>query len=146
MRCTTWRELERADMDTVAAHAAEMENRAGQDSGQTGELLPCPFCGGKQTYRKHDGGVWLTTTNHKRGCIMREALSFVAFDTEAEAIEAWNSRAELTCEMRADGAHCMNGVEFYECRSCGEYACIPTVMGKSEPPSYCPNCGAKVVE
>lgn len=58
------------------------------------ELLPCPFCGGKQTYRKHDGGVWLTTTNHKRDCIMREALSFVAFATEAEAIAAWNTRAE----------------------------------------------------
>lgn len=58
------------------------------------ELLPCPFCGGRQTYRKHDGGVWLTTTNHKRGCIMRDALSFVAFDTEAEAIAAWNTRAE----------------------------------------------------
>lgn len=55
------------------------------------------------------------------------------------------SRVERMCKMRADGAHCMNGVEFYECRSCGEYACIPTVMGKSEPPNYCPNCGAKVV-
>ena len=58
------------------------------------ELLPCPFCGGRQTYRKHDGGVWLTTTNHKRGCIMRDALAFVAFVTEAEAIAAWNTRAD----------------------------------------------------
>ena len=66
------------------------------------ELLHCPFCGGKQTYRKHDGGVWLTTTNHKRGCIMREALSFVAFNTEAEAIAAWNTRAERTCTLTAE--------------------------------------------
>lgn len=61
------------------------------------ELKFCPFCGGRQTYYKHDGDVWLTTTNHKRGCIMRDALAFVAFDTEAEAIEAWNTRAERTC-------------------------------------------------
>ena len=47
------------------------------------------------------------------------------------------------CEMRADGSHCMNGVEFYECRSCGEYACVPTETGKSEPPNFCPNCGRK---
>lgn len=48
------------------------------------------------------------------------------------------------CEMRADGSHCMNGVEFYECRSCGEYACVPTETGKSEPPNFCPNCGRRV--
>lgn len=145
------------------------------------ELLPCPFCGGEaHTYK----------TIAQRYCaICNEPFcaNVGPFDTEAEAIVAWNtratggtltaeqvreswcgnlkrdclydpptpdwqaiadelnSRAERTCEMRADGAHCMNGVEFYECRSCGEYACVPTAMGKSEPPNYCPNCGAKVV-
>ena len=56
------------------------------------ELLPCPFCGGEQTTRRHNQHVLLTASNHKRGCIMRELLPFVAFSTEAEAIEAWNAR------------------------------------------------------
>lgn len=56
------------------------------------ELLSCPFCGGEQTIRKHGGKVYLASTNHKRGCIMRELLPFVAFSTEAEAAEAWNTR------------------------------------------------------
>ena len=105
------------------------------------ELLPCPFCGGEaEPFNPFDNadGTW---------CVLcSECAAATGFEqTEAEAIATWNIRAERTCKMRADGAHCMNGVEFYECRSCGEYACIPTVMGKSEPPNYCPNCGSKVV-
>lgn len=85
-------------------------------------------------------------TNNKTGnSVIHDPLT----DDYKQAAEYWQRMyeetfAERTCEMRADGAHCMNGVEFYECRSCGEYACIPTAMGKSEPPNYCPNCGAKV--
>ena len=83
------------------------------------------------------------TLGEKRTCETCDELgnadSFINHLIQAE-------RAERTCEMRADGAHCMNGVEFYECCSCGEYACIPTVMGKSEPPNWCPNCGAKVID
>lgn len=127
------------------------------------ELLPCPFCGGRQTYRKHDGGVWLTTTNHKRGCIMRDALAFVAFDTEAEAIEAWNTRAddyrqaaeywqrmyeetfaERTCELVRQVVELPDSlknldvdISVYECSRCGE----PAFSNYN----YCPNCGAKVV-
>ena len=105
------------------------------------ELLPCPFCGGKQTYRKHDGGVWLTTTNHKRGCIMREALSFVAFDTEAEAIAAWNSRAERTCKEFGSVRVWQSCNVWSHELSCGHE--VDTL--ESEPPNYCPYCGCKVV-
>lgn len=106
------------------------------------ELLLCPFCGGKQTYRKHDGAVWLTTTNHKRGCIMREALSFVAFDTEAEAIEAWNTRAERTCEQEERGWS-TEGDHARVWLTCGHDCMVPTVQ---DLPNYCPNCGARVVD
>lgn len=50
--------------------------------------------------------------------------------TLAEAIAAWNTRACDQCE----GGACDEQVERH------------TVMGKSEPPNYCPKCGAKVVE
>lgn len=110
---------------------------------RTTELLPCPFCGGEARIFHFSSAirdeVWRAVCD-KPFCAQGPDGY-----TEAEAIAAWNTRAERTCEMRADGAHCMNGVEFYECRSCGEYSCIPTVMGKSEPPNYCLNCGAKVV-
>lgn len=104
------------------------------------ELKPCPFCGGKQTYRKHNGAVWLTRTNHKRDCIMREALSFVAFATEAEAIEAWNSRAERTCECVAEYAKSpIDGktIVLHRCSACHELM-RPHML-------YCPNCGARVI-
>lgn len=112
------------------------------------KLLPCPFCGGEAelhpTYDMDTGEMdgYFVICRNKNCTVWPETDEYL---TEAEAIAAWNTRAERTCEMRADGAHCMNGVEFYECRSCGEYACVPTAMGKSEPPNYCPNCGAKVV-
>lgn len=109
------------------------------------ELLPCPFCGGRQTYRKHDGGVWLTTTNHKRGCIMRDALAFVAFDTEAEAIAAWNTRAERTCKVEGDywHDHGGDGSDTYEfVLSCGHKV---EWLDDDDSPRYCPRCGAKVV-
>lgn len=116
------------------------------------ELKPCPFCGGRQTYRKHDGGVWLTTTNHKRGCIMRDALAFVAFNTEAEAVAAWNTRAERTCEDVNEEDN------DFTCSECGAsmYTQIDdcwTMIARGglcddviEKPNYCPNCGAKVIE
>lgn len=123
----TWRELERADMDAAAAHAVEMESRAGQACTLTAEQVREAIFNGS-SYASYDGAKYYA-----------DGISMQAIADEL------NTRAERTCKMRADGAHCMNGVEFYECRSCGEYACIPTVMGKSEPPNYCPNCGAKVV-
>ena len=87
------------------------------------ELIPCPFCGGRQTYRKHDGGVWLTTTNHKRGCIMRDALAFVAFATEAEAIAAWNTRA--VSGDTSDGYHTFD--ELYYHRT-ALFACLVSMQ------------------
>lgn len=42
--------------------------------------------------RKHGGKVYLAATNHKRRCFMRELLPLVAFETEAYAAAAWNTR------------------------------------------------------
>ena len=59
------------------------------------KLLPCPFCGGEaETQNTYAIGVWEVfcivcgahTGYHPGGC------------TEAEAIEAWNTRHEKTCD------------------------------------------------
>ena len=69
---------------------------------RTTELLPCPWCGKRQAIHKEFGGWILNTTSHDRKCIMRKLLSFgmgggLVFTSKAEAISAWNTRAERTC-------------------------------------------------
>lgn len=90
-------------------------------------LLPCPFCGGnaKQT-------TW-TPTAASISCIMCGA-HFNTY-TEAEAISAWNTRAERTCSLIEDG-------DLLHCSNCG---------GAAEKQSwarwsYCPNCGRRVTD
>ena len=66
------------------------------DSNAT-ELKGCPFCGKKQAIHKEFGSWILNTTSHDRKCIMRKLLAFgmsggLVFNTEAEAIAAWNTR------------------------------------------------------
>ncbi len=72
--------------------------------------------------------------------------------TEAEAIEAWNSRAERVCRDVNGNPH------DFTCSECGAsmYTQVDecwTMIARGgrcddviENPSYCPNCGAKVVE
>lgn len=99
------------------------------------DLKPCPFCGGEaQTLR--NGSWWFVACKSPFCCDMG------MFDTEAEAIEAWNTRAELTCEFEWSLAD--NGWADHTCRRCG-YT-VNTDIHLSPGYNYCPNCGAKVVE
>ena len=107
------------------------------------ELLPCPFCGGEAetltAESMHGGYLFGIMCND---CRSRGDV----YDTEAEAIAAWNSRAERTCRIEE-----RNG-DWY-CDACGE------MVGTCDTASelhidgnavelwrYCPNCGARVVE
>ena len=98
-------------------------------------LRECPFCGGEAemlTAESMNGGYLfgiMCNDCRSRGDV---------YDTEAEAIAAWNSRAERTCEFAPDGM--MDDRLWFSCSNCGGY--ITTDYGM---PSYCPHCGAKVV-
>ena len=99
------------------------------------KLLPCPFCGGEAHVYKNN--LWhVACERAHNGCV-----TMSAFVTEAEAIEAWNSRAERTCKQEERGW----GTEGDHARvwlTCGHDCMVPTVQ---DLPNYCPNCGAKII-
>ena len=92
----------------------------------TNELKPCPFCGGKAEYRA--AKYVRTAFRHSVVCLDCFA-SIPPKDSEQEAIEAWNTRAERTCKNRGS---------YKGCSECGWYL--------NDNDRYCGGCGAKVVE
>lgn len=101
------------------------------------ELLPCPFCGGEAemlTAESMNGGYLfgiMCNDCRSRGDV---------YDTEAEAIAAWNSRAERTCECIAEYAKSpIDGktIVLHRCSSCHELM-RPHM-------NYCPNCGRRCI-
>lgn len=104
------------------------------------ELKPCPFCGGEaeatRSYGIASGFVF-----HIVECLCCWAKTSFC-DTEAEAIEAWNTRYERTCHtVKGSRKYVLSdGTELFEdgCSECNGYL--------SDGDNFCPNCGAKVVE
>lgn len=103
-------------------------------------LLPCPFCGGEaqvqhQSRKLYGDAVdWYGVYCNKQFCGYVSGQS-----TEAEAIAAWNTRAERTCRETTIDKF------FNGCDSCGYVWQFFYSIGKCERPNYCPNCGAKII-
>lgn len=90
------------------------------------ELLPCPFCGG-EAYTVERGIYGWSIECDTPFC----PCSFAAYRDKAEAIAAWNTRAERTCKYIGDDID----------------GCCSKCHGWLDPDcAYCPSCGAKVVE
>lgn len=118
-------------------------------------LKPCPFCGGEARLIEAEIGMFEDgyavycdgTCDVKMGVGGRlgEAYKWTpTFRTEAEAIEAWNTRAERTCHVES-----MHGYtdHFASTRYSVELSCHTLEdWPDREPPEYCPWCGAKVVK
>lgn len=99
------------------------------------DLKPCPFCGGEaQTTLRNIGDsgedFWsVECFNTECGC------DFCLYHTEAEAIEAWNTRAERTCYITPYGLP-LSDCPIGKCSNCGHGADVNS--------KYCWQCGAKV--
>lgn len=91
-------------------------------------LLPCPFCGGEASKRLFYGARYSVY------CDECDARVGGLFDTESDAIAAWNTRAERKCEI----------IEYPDapipvCSECR------AVQPDDFTVYYCWNCGARVI-
>ena len=103
------------------------------------ELRPCPFCGGEakvcvyEAYMEYPEcyavGCGATIEEMEYDHVARTEV----FETKEEAINAWNTRHERTCKPVDTYIH------IFECSVCG-------TLDTDGTPSYCPNCGAKVID
>lgn len=108
----------------------------------TGELLSCPFCSAEPEILSDGRRTW-GLVQHNDGCLFPIYPKHEIPETD---FAAWNTRAERTCKVVA--SYDTSGIdsrdsnaEWYFAFSCG----CELYWDEPEPPSYCPNCGAKVV-
>ena len=120
------------------------------------ELKPCPFCGssnGLYVLQEDEYGEWSVFCDMCKTSFHNENRC----DTREEAISAWNRRAERTARVEEDTKRASQTqlVVTKSCSECGHCFGAEThyermfegmVLNEIELPSYCPNCGAKVVE
>lgn len=92
-------------------------------------LLPCPFCGGK-AYEGYRSIVCHT-------CDLRMVASDSKEGWEQRLADRWNRRYEPTCTWKA-----VCDERWWETECGMTYECYDA----AEPPNYCQNCGAKVIE
>lgn len=107
------------------------------------ELLPCPFCGGEATILI-EGKYGCYTFHHEGAHKCPAAYAHCAdYATETEAVKAWNTRVERTCEMEyIDAYEYPDGEEDYlcKCSNCGRESWEPA----HNLPKFCGGCGKTV--
>ena len=142
---------EEPDMETVRRIRASIT----KDTGQVVEsdlLLDCPFCGARpyvQVYELDETCVEARVVCPS--CHVSTAREFQSWKlcylgddltrtlAIGRAISLWNRRAELTCH-RVEYKPTRNLI----CSECG-YG-IPRALDRYAFVSYCPHCGARIVE
>ena len=110
--------------------------------GMSKNINPCPFCG-------CDARLTYSTDNHRQPYVTCDTPRCPGcntyqwhYHTKAEAIEAWNRRAERTVKVIEHDASVTDTDGYKYHRSeylCG--ACKKKVLGGDE---YCSHCGAKL--
>ena len=126
----------------------------------TEELSPCPFCGGEADvhYFAHDDSectVMCSNPNCRASVSARSCGSMTAAYNRARKL--WNRRAERTARVKEDTKRASQTqlVVTKSCSECGHCFGAEThyermfegmVLNEIELPSYCPNCGARVIE
>lgn len=104
---------------------------------------PCPMCGGQPITQKDCGAETFEEANQAyvkvRWWVRCETNDCIAlmryFDTEEQALEAWNTRTVLTCTKETAGE---GETHWYRCSNC-KHAIDPGAY-------FCSLCGAKVVK
>ena len=113
------------------------------------ELKPCPFCGGEAYIQaKHMPNWtwnWCNVICDSCGATVTRAGGEGTFEgAEKAAIAAWNARAERTCELICHGS--LANMPSFVCWSCSECGFGWHHSENDKQFSFCPNCGAKVIE
>lgn len=110
----------------------------------TNELKPCPFCGGEaELFESEESDDvydpdtlgFLDTYYVTVHCVICRSCGIEGiYNSQDKAIEAWNTRAERTCNVKPLP---LSGFTEFTCSKCDG-----TIRQLS---NYCPHCGAKVV-
>ena len=105
------------------------------------KLLPCPFCGGEPIIHESMFGGFTACCSEIKCCGL-----VCRYPTEAEAIEAWNTRSERTAkvEIYTDTVY-GEARNVVLCGECGSFLSWD-IEWEDLAPSYCPNCGCRVKE
>ena len=96
------------------------------------KLKPCPFCGGKASIHK-----WKYADDYDVTCESCGVMVDKNYMSEAEAAEAWNTRAERHGYWKQATPF----VDTIECSECGYQWPEPDFASP-----YCPDCGARMDE
>lgn len=102
------------------------------------ELKQCPFCGGDGSLKRIYGIGGFAFVE----CLSCGAIG-EAKEGDAEAVNAWNKRAERTCKVKS--AYVDEREMYYECSVCGLTDYVLRGEATFFDYEYCPNCGSRVV-